>query len=185
MRASILAIFFLSSLIFWSCENDIEKIKIITTKDNAPSESAADAILIFSDSAKVKVKVIAPRMDRHTGNANYIELTKGVEIEFYNDQQVTSNLTADYAIHFEEQGKMEAKGNVILINELGEKLNTEHLIWDEKKKKIYSYEFVKITTKDEIIMGEGFESNQSFTKFKIKKIKGTISIEKAGLEDNE
>ena len=89
------------------CENDIEKIKIITTKDNAPSESATNALLIFSDSAIVKVKVTAPIMDRHSGNANYIELIDGVEIEFYNDnKEVTSNLTADYAIHFEEQGKV-------------------------------------------------------------------------------
>ena len=45
--------------------------------------------------------------------------------------------------------------------------------------------FVKITTEDEIIMGEGFESNQSFTKFKIKKIKGTISLDEEEANVNE
>ena len=62
------------------------------------------------------------------------------------------------------------------LSDKGEKLNTEHLFWDEKKEMIYSDVFVKITTKDEIIMGEGLESNQDFSRYKFKKIKGTISV---------
>ncbi|HIN39145.1 MAG TPA: LPS export ABC transporter periplasmic protein LptC, partial [Flavobacteriales bacterium] len=84
---------------------------------------------------------------------------------------------ANYAISYEKKGTMEAKGNVVLINEIGEKLNTEYLIWNQKEAKIFSDKFVKITTKDEIIMGEGFESNESFTNFKIHHIKGTILVE--------
>jgi hypothetical protein len=53
----------------------------------------------------------------------------------------------------------------------------EHLIWDRAENKIYSNEFVKITTDDEIIMGEGFESNEQFTKYRILKPKGTITKE--------
>lgn len=58
----------------------------------------------------------------------------------------------------------------------GEKLNTEHLIWNEDSAKIYTDEFVKITTTDEIIMGEGMEANQDFSKWKIYKIRGTINV---------
>ena len=47
----------------------------------------------------------------------------------------------------------------------------------EDSSKIYSDEFVKITTEDEIIMGEGMEANQDFTKWKIHKIKGVINVE--------
>jgi len=35
---------------------------------------------------------------------------------------------------------------------------------------------VKITTADEVIYGDGLESNQDFTKYKIKNIKGTIHL---------
>lgn len=71
---------------------------------------------------------------------------------------------------------MEARKNVSVINQKGERLNTEHLVWDERSEKLTSDEFVKITTKDEIIFGNGFEANQDFTKYKIFNIKGTISI---------
>lgn len=171
-------VFLLATFILCSCENDIERVKIISSKSELPVESTVNAILIYSDSGQVQVRLTAPQLDRYIGEKPYIEFPLGVEIEFYDgDMEITSRLTANYAISYEEEGKMEAKGNVVLINELGEQLNTEHLIWDEKTGNIYSDEFVKITTEDEIIIGEGFESNQNFTKFKIKKIKGTINIE--------
>ena len=43
-----------------------------------------------------------------------------------------------------------------------------------KKQKLLSDEFVKITTKDQIIYGDGFEANEDFTKYKIFKTRGTI-----------
>ena len=179
-KGTELVLFMLFTLLlstFLACETDIKKVKFITTRDNLPVESAKDAEIIYSDSAVIKVKITAPQLDRYIEENPYIELPKGIEILFYDgDLEVASQLTADYAISYEKEGMMEAKGNVVLINEQGEKLNTEHLIWDEEKELIYSNEFVKITTADEIIMGDGFESNQSFTKFKIKNIQGTITI---------
>ena len=86
----------------------------------------------------------------------------------YNDQlEVKSKLDADYGIRYERGEKMEARKNVTVVNQKGETLNTEHLIWDERKEKLTSDEFVKITTNDEIIFGNGFEANQDFTKYKI------------------
>src|SRR3972149_6545925 len=138
--------------LFLACETDIEKVKIITAKGNFPIESAKGAEIIYSDSAIVKVKVTAPQLDRYMGKDPYIELPKGIKLLFYDeDLDIASQLTSDYAVRYENDGRMEAKGNVVLINEQGEKLNTEHLIWDEEKELIYSAEFVKITTADEII----------------------------------
>jgi LPS export ABC transporter protein LptC len=110
----------------------------------------------------------------------YIEMPKGVHALFYDDQlNVKSRLDADYGIRYEKEQKMEARKNVVVINEKGDMLNTEHLIWDERKEKLLSNEFVKITTKDEIIYGNGFEANQNFTKYRIFNIKGTLSINNA------
>ena len=61
-------------------------------------------------------------------------------------------------------------------------LNTEHLIWLQKEEKIYTEEFVKITTPDEIIYGDGLEANQQFTKYRIKNIKGTIAVDEDSLQ---
>jgi LPS export ABC transporter protein LptC len=79
---------------------------------------------------------------------------------------------------------MEAKRNVVVVNEKGDKLNTEHLIWDKNTRMIRTEEFVKITTEDEIIMGNGMEADEHFTKYKIKQIKGIISIKENENENN-
>jgi hypothetical protein len=64
----------------------------------------------------------------------------------------------------------------VVVNNKGEKLNTEHLIWDRRADRISSDRFVKITTADEILMGDGLESNGNFTRYKILKIRGTLRI---------
>ena len=76
---------------------------------------------------------------------------------------------------------MEVKYNVEVVNVNGEKLNTEQLTWDEQKQKIVSNAFVKITTAEEIITGNGLEANQDFTQYEIKEITGTIRLEKGEL----
>ena len=160
-----------------SCENDIEKVNLITSFKKIPSESGKNVLIIYSDSARIKMKLNTPQLDHYDGENAYVEFPKGVNVFFYNDQnKMESNLKANYAIRYEKSNMMEAKNDVVVINNKGEKLNTEHLFWDEKKELIYSDVFVKISTKDEIIMGEGLESNQDFSKYKFKKIKGTISV---------
>ena len=48
---------------------------------------------------------------------------------------------------------------------------------DGKRKKIYTDAFVKITTADQVIMGNGLESDDTFTEYEIKDITGTIMLD--------
>lgn len=164
-------------LLFSSCQTDIETINLITSAKNLPSESMKDAEIMYSDSGKVKMKLTGAQLDRYV-DKEYIEFPKGMKILFYDDSmKISSELKADYGIRHEKDGKMEAKRNVEVVNVKNEKLNTEHLIWDESNDKIYTEAFVKITTNDEVMYGDGLESNQDFTKYKIKNIKGTINLQ--------
>ena len=165
-------------LVLGSCENDLAVVESLHIDEKYPAEVLHDAVVLYSDSAITKARMTAPKMEHYMGKEPYIELTEGINLVFYDDYgDITSHLTANYAINYEQEDRMEARSDVVLINVAGEKLNTEHLIWNQKKGIMYSEEFVKITTADEIIWGEGFESNQSFTNFKIKHIKGTILVE--------
>lgn len=160
-----------------SCENNIDEVNTLTTTANYPVESGKDIEVIYSDSGHVKIKLNAPVMMRYTGEKQYMEMPNGVNVMFYdNSMNVTSHLSSNYAISYEKDEILEAKNDVIVVNEKGEQLNTEHLIWDKRQELIHTDEFVKITTSDEIIYGNGLESNQNFTKYKIKDIKGTINL---------
>ena len=163
-------------LLFSSCQTDIQTINQVTSEKNLPSESMRDAEIIYSDSGKVEMKLTGAQLDRYV-DKQYIEFPKGMKILFYDDSmKVSSQVKADYGIRYEQEKKMEAKRNVEVVNVKGEKLNTEHLIWDEAKDSIYTKAFVKITTGDEVMYGDGLESNQDFTKYRIKNIKGMFNL---------
>ncbi|PCJ28138.1 MAG: LPS export ABC transporter periplasmic protein LptC [Flavobacteriales bacterium] len=163
--------------ILYSCENDVTEIESLINKKNIPISKGKNVEFIYSEKANVKIKITAPLMEEYGTDDKYIEMTEGVKVLFYDSLlHIASTLTANYAIHRISVNIMEAKGDVVVVNDKGEVLNTEHLIWLEDSSKIYTKEFVKITTEDEIIMGEGMEANQDFTKWKIHKIKGTINI---------
>ena len=168
-------------LVFSSCQTDIQTINQVTTGKGLPSETMKGAEIIYSDSGMVKMKLTGPELDRYSGEKPYIIFPKGVKVLFYNDSlKVNSQLDANYGIRYEAEAKMEAKGNVVVVNIKGEKLNTEHLFWDEAQDRIYTNEFVKVTTGDEAIYGDGLESNRDFTKWRIKNVKGTINIKDEG-----
>jgi LPS export ABC transporter protein LptC len=171
--------FALIFVVFVSCENDKSKVDLITKKTNLPVETATNIDVLYSDSAKVKARLMAPLMNHFTIPKSYFEMPKGVDLKFYDDSlNIISTLTANYAINRETENIMEARNNVVVVNKKGEQLNTEHLIWDQKAKKIYSNVFSKITTKDEIIIGNGFEANEDFTNYKITQVKGSFNVNK-------
>lgn len=167
------------SAVFSACENDMEKVKVISGKKAMPAETGKDVEILYSDSAKLKARLLATELNRFVQKPPYIEMPKGIKLYFYDsNQKVNSTLTAQYAkvLQFPDNNIMEARRKVVVVNEKNEKLETEHLIWNQKEETIVSNAYVTITTKDEIIMGDGLESNQSFTKYKIKKMKGTINL---------
>ena len=165
--------------ILCSCENDAEEIASLTKKEKSPLSVGKNVEFIYSEKSNVKIKITAPLMEEYgmEEENKYMEMKEGIKVLFYDSLlKVSSTLTANYAIRRISENIMEAKNDVVVINDKGEVLNTEHLIWNEDSAKIYSDEFVKISTADEIIIGEGMEANQDFTKWKIHKIKGVINI---------
>jgi len=179
MKFSFLFLFS-SALFFCSCENDIEKIKQVSRVDDTPLERAENIDVLYSDSGFVKMKLTAPVLERYMDNKDpYMLFPKGMKTLFYDRLfNITSRLSAEYGIRYENSQRMEARKNVEVINEKGDKLNTEHLTYDQADGKLRSDEFVKITTEDEIIYGTGLEANEDFSRYRIFNIKGIINLKK-------
>jgi LPS export ABC transporter protein LptC len=165
--------------VFIACENDVNEVRNYFKSKNVPTETTINATILYSDSGVVTARLKAPRI-QHILNEkkSFTVFSKGIKINFFEsaDTLNTTNMTANYAIKYDDEDVMEGRGNVIIVNNKGDKLNTEHIVWNQKTQKIESDVFVKITTATEILIGYGLESNQDFTKYKIKKIKGILSI---------
>ncbi len=160
-----------------SCQNDLQTIDLVISGKDIPTETMKDPEIIYSDSGRIVMKLTGSELERYSGEKPHIIFPKGINMFFYDDSmKINSTLKAEYGIRYEKEGGMEAKRNVEVVNVKGEKLNTEHLIWEEGKDRIYTKEFVKITQGRDVIYGDGLESNQDFTKYKILKPKGVFTL---------
>ena len=156
----------------------METIRELTMADTIPSEIAKDVHIIYSDSAKIQMILTAPLLYQIGGEDPYIEFPNGLKIKTYdkNNKEI-SELQAEYGKRFQKSKLMEVERNVIVTNyNSGKKLLTEHLFWDEKKKKIYNNVFVTIIEKDKTIHGDSLKANQSFEYIKIFNVRGTINV---------
>ncbi len=166
------------TFIFSACETDLDKVERIASNEvSLPVETSKNVEIIYSDSAIVRAKLTSPVLKFYKVQNAYHEMPNGLYVEFYDgNKRVESTLQSKYGRKFQNQGIIEVKDSVVVINNKGERLDTEKLIWNEKTKKIYTNSFVRITTATDIMFGEGLEANQNFTNYKIFKYRGSISI---------
>jgi LPS export ABC transporter protein LptC len=162
----------------FSCENDIRKVNLVTASDSIPTSTVKNIDLIRSISGKVVMELTAPLLKTYLGDDPYTEFPKGMKILFFDSlMNITSQLTAEYGISYDKRKIMEARTNVVVVNNnRHEQVNTEQLTWNQNNRKIYSDKFVKITTPEKIILGEGFDSDETMENYTIKKLKGTILV---------
>ena len=185
MTATFFRIFVLQSSVFiclmsmlCSCENDIRKVNLLTASDSVPVSIVKNIDLIRSVSGKVVLELTAPILKSYEGDDPYSEFPQGLKIVFYDSlMNITSQLTAEYGISYDKRKMMEARKNVVVINNRKhEQLNTEVLTWNQGTKRIYSDKFVKITQPGKVIFGEGMQSDETFEVWEIRKPKGEIFV---------
>jgi LPS export ABC transporter protein LptC len=169
----------LTVLLLGACSNQQpETIQVLLEYNNLPVERAVNISINYTDSGFVKARIFAPLLERYNNEERLeSEMTQGITAYFYDrNGKITSFIKSKYAIRNDRNRTMIARKDVVVINNKGDTLRTEELIWDEKTDKIYSNQYVNITTPDQIIMGTGLESNTSFTQYRVFNIKGIVSL---------
>jgi len=170
-----------ATFLFLACTNSPEAILEVTGKDEIlPLNVQKNIVYEFSDSSFKRLEVRAPEVQDYSQiEEPYREFPLGIDVTFFDKLgNPESHLKANFAKEMINEQLWEARGDVVVLNEKDEQINTEQLYWDVKKEMIYSNVFVKIATGDEVIMGDGFEADQNFTSYKIKgNVKGEIQIE--------
>ena len=168
------------AVLLGGCENDIERINLLTDETEVPTVQGTNIRVIYSDSAKVKVQVLAPVYKQYPNvERPYMEFEKGLEVYFYDDSaKIESELRADYTIYYMEEQLWHATGNVVAKNfENGDALYTEELFWDEKEEVIYSDSYTRVHSEENTLYGKkGFRSNQNLSNWQLIGSSGTINV---------
>ncbi len=148
-------------------------------RDSIVTKEYAEKISIdYTDSGKIRARVFSPLLVAVKQiQRPYMEMNKGLKVDFYEaDGDIQSYLTAEYGISYPNEKRIIVRRDVEILNVKGERLNTEELIWDQVRGRIFTDKNVTITTKDQIIMGVGLESNQSFSDWEILNVTGTLNV---------
>ena len=147
--------------------------------DSLKTQQTINMLLVSSKDAKINYRFRAPIMERYEyAKEPYTEYKKGLHITTYDDSgRVESDLKGDYAIFLENKKLWEVRGNVVAKNVKGEILETEQLFWDQVTKKIYSNVESRVIQKEDVIVGEGFESDERMENFLFRKPKGRIAVD--------
>ena len=167
-------------VLFTSCENDLEEVNKFIDHEDVSVEVAQDVEIIYSDSAFVKVKIKSPIMKRYlTREDPHEQFPEGIDVVFYGDRtnKEQSHLTSKFATRRERKGEIVVRDSVVWWSQQGERLETEELIWNEKKRIVHTNRFVTIYKEDEVINGFGFEANEEFTHWKIKSVDAQLNME--------
>ncbi len=169
-----------------ACENDLAEVQRFVSREEVYVETAREVEMLYSDSAVIRLRIQAPTLLRHIDRSNpRQEFPDGLRAEFFGGNlRTTSRLSAKYAIRFENKNRIELRDSIVWISTKGERLETDELIWEEDRGRVFTNRFVTITRPDEIIYGYGFESNRDFTEWTIRAIEGRLKLkELKGLKD--
>lgn len=174
-------IFMFTIIVFAACSNDMDDVKRVNAQDTIPVMYARNVNIAQSESGHLKYNLTAPVLYRYeSAKGATIKFPEGFKVIFFdslNPDKIRTEITAKYGINRESEKIMEAKSDVVVINRLkGEQLNTEHLIWDQNTAKVFSNVFVKITTPDKILYGEGLQSDEKFNHWRIRKPRGEMYV---------
>jgi len=174
----ISAVLIATASLLTSCDKKHEAIRDLQIKD-LPSLSASYVETMYSDSGKVTLVVRAPLVQQFTAKDDpHTLFPKGLTVLFYDKAaRPQASISSKYARYTEKDKLWELRDSVVAVNMQGDILETDLLFWSEPKESVWSDRFVKITGKDKIIMGTGFESDPRLTRYRIKNMSATIYIQ--------
>jgi LPS export ABC transporter protein LptC len=161
-------------LLFAGCEEKI-KPSVLDNLSNAvlPTQESWNSTVTFFDSGTVRAVLKAGHISVYE-NSKQTLLDGGVHLDFFDEYgRHSSVLTSESGKADESTNNLEAIGNVVVTSDSGVVVRTQHMYWDNKRQKIYSDDFVRITSPKETLQGAGFESDQNLHNYRIFKVSGS------------
>ena len=175
---SIVSLSLIATLLILSCSSKVasEIPSELLSSKKIPSLEATDFQTTYTDSGIVRYFLKTPKMlifDRE--KEPYKEFPEGFHLQRFNEnKKIVSELSANYGKNYTKEQKWLATGNVVMVNDKGDTLRTEELIFLSAEDRIFSDKFVSIKKGDQDITGTGgFESDTQMKKWAFKKVKGT------------
>ncbi len=173
----ICGLILISLFVLAACEKPKQPKKVVPY--NGPIEEINDVKLLYSEAAKLKVKLTTAKQFRYINDDR--RYPKPVSIVFYNPtgEEITT-IRSDSGRYDKAKDVYVVMGNVIVVNkQKQEKLLTPELNWKPQTKKVFTDKRVTILSQltGEKLYGIGLDANQDFSQYSIRKPTGIFNME--------
>ena len=163
-----------------SCqENDMAKVRAMFNEQDADVEVADSVRFSYKEGEFIRAVVTGKTVKRYVTTQSKLEFTDGLLVKFYEQLKLISVLKADYAENNDAEQVVKISGNVYMENARNEILETQALTWNMRDKKIFTDKHIKIRTPDNVIYGVGFDANEDFSNYTIRRVNGIVAVDDA------
>lgn len=157
-----------------SCDDKFKPSNTDISGNELPSHESWNSSVMFTDSSVTKAVLKAGKISVFT-EGGYTLVDSGATVEFYRDGKIVSTLTGMRGRVNDKTKDIEIIDSVMVVSSDSVRLNTSRLFWNNSTRKVRTEEFVRIKTPLEEIQGQGFESDQSLSNYRIFSVSGTFT----------
>ncbi|MEM1257642.1 MAG: LPS export ABC transporter periplasmic protein LptC [Bacteroidota bacterium] len=182
------------AILFIGCGDRYERVGQEALKKNYPqgvatnftltlTETTKEMTTLDSSASRVKAILKSPlNEDYDNQKFKYKEFPKGLQVDFFDEENQKTVIKADYAITYSQTNLVDLRGNVVIESHDGKKLETPQLYWDRKNKWIFTDEEFTFTNPEDgtIMEGQGMDFNRERTFFSAQKTFGIMTIKDEG-----
>ena len=173
-----------------ACGDGYKRVGEEALKKNYPQGVATNFTLTYTEAEKemssldsATTRIIAVlksplNEDYDNQRFKYKVFPKGLQVDFYDEDNQKSIIKADYGIIYSQTNLIDLQGNVVIENQDGLKLETPQLYWDRTNKWIFTEaEFTYTNPEDGTVMdGKGMDFNRELTFLSAQKTFGIMTI---------
>ena len=154
------------------CEERVRPSVVHLSTDSLPSQESWRSTVRLTDSARVRAVLWAGHIATYV-DGQYTLLADSVHVTFYDEWgELSSTLTARRGKVDDRTRDLEAYDDVVVSSEDSTVLKTDRLFWTNATRLIHTDAYVEIASPREVIRGEGLESDQSLTNYRIFRVRG-------------
>lgn len=163
---------------FFSCNNNLDKVQKLGISENEPIGVDYNMNVKYTDSGRVTANLISTKMlDYSNRDFPFNEFVDGVILYVYDKDNRKNTVVADYAIVYGNTDLIDMRSNVVITTHDNSVLKTDQLYFDQSKDWLFTNHPVEFQTEQDLIKGNGFDSNSKFTNAEVLEVTGIITLE--------
>lgn len=178
------------SILVWGCEHRAPTSATLDTVEEEgqqPDQESWNTTFDVSEGGKPRMRVLASYLARYAlDDSTYTHLqsdpdstttTEVMAYIFNAEGDSSATITANEMYYYDMSSRFEARGNVVVLSQDGQRLETEFLIWLEGEQSVRAPNFATLTTPTRRLQGYDLVADEDLNNYEWTRLTGEFVIE--------